>query len=187
MKIFDLAAIAARQLDPELAHTLTIKALKRVIIPACPAHEDVGLGVTLPRSGLKLANPIGLAAGFDKNAEVFAPMLRFGFGFVECGTVTPRPQPGNPRPRLFRLTEDHAVINRMGFNNDGLDAFVQRLKARPKRTGPVGANVGANKDSDDRIGEVGLNLVCRREDLRICSIFLLQKEKLVIQADQSKF
>ena len=103
MKLFDLAAIAARQLDPELAHTLTIKALKRVIIPACPAQEDEGLAITLPRSGLKLANPVGLAAGFDKNAEVFAPMLRFGFGFVgdaaaTTGQSTPASVPADGRP-----------------------------------------------------------------------------------------
>jgi dihydroorotate dehydrogenase len=102
-------------------------------------------------AGLKLPNPIGLAPGFDKNAEVFAPMLRAGFGFVECGTVTPKPQAGNPRPRLFRLTEDRAVINRMGFNNDGLDAFAARLATRG--AGIVGANIGANKDSADRIGD----------------------------------
>ncbi|MEI7573978.1 MAG: quinone-dependent dihydroorotate dehydrogenase, partial [Phenylobacterium sp.] len=89
---------------------------------------------------------------FDKNAEVFAPMLAAGFGFVECGTVTPLPQAGNPRPRLFRLTDDQAVINRMGFNNQGLEAFAGRLD-RPGRPGPVGANIGANKDSADRIGD----------------------------------
>nr|MCH1932453.1 quinone-dependent dihydroorotate dehydrogenase [Shewanella shenzhenensis] len=91
------------------------------------------------------------APGFDKNSQVFGPMLNAGFGFVECGTVTPKPQAGNPRPRLFRLTEDRAVINRMGFNNEGLEAFAGRLARR--RSGVVGANVGANKDSEDRIGD----------------------------------
>jgi dihydroorotate dehydrogenase len=104
------------------------------------------------QSGLVLPNPIGLAAGFDKNAEVIRPMLGFGFGFVECGTVTPRPQEGNPRPRLFRLTADRAVINRMGFNNDGLGLYVRRM-AGSRNLGVVGANVGANKDSEDRIAD----------------------------------
>jgi dihydroorotate dehydrogenase len=99
---------------------------------------------------------VGLAPGFDKNAEVFGPMLRAGFGFVECGTVTPKPQAGNPRPRLFRLSEDRAVINRMGFNNDGLEAFAGRLAGR--RWGVVGANFGANKDSDDRVGDYVIGL-----------------------------
>ena len=153
MTLFDLAAKAARQLDPETAHILTIKGLKRMPIMPASQTSNEGLEVTLPRSGLKLANPIGLAAGFDKNAEVFVQMLKFGFGFVECGTVTPLPQPGNPRPRLFRLSEDKAVINRMGFNNEGLDPFVRRLKRYPSRIGPVGANVGANKASEDRIAD----------------------------------
>jgi dihydroorotate dehydrogenase len=96
-------------------------------------------------------NCVGLAAGFDKNAQVADAMLAAGFGFVECGTVTPKPQAGNPRPRLFRLTEDQAVINRMGFNNQGLEAFAARLQAG--RPGVVGANIGANKDSEDRIGD----------------------------------
>ena len=109
--------------------------------------------MTLKKSGLHLPNPIGLAAGFDKNAEVFAQMLAFGFGFTECGTVTPRPQAGNPRPRLFRLTKDQAVINRMGFNNEGMGVFVRRLSGAPRSIGIVGANVGANKDSEDRIAD----------------------------------
>jgi dihydroorotate dehydrogenase len=115
-------------------------------------RDDERLAVTLRVSGLTLPNPVGLAAGFDKNAEVASAMLGFGFGFVECGTVTPRPQAGNPRPRLFRLTADRAVINRMGFNNDGLDAFARRLKAS-RGAGVIGANVGANKDSEDRIAD----------------------------------
>jgi len=108
-------------------------------------------------AGLALGNCIGLAAGFDKNAEAADAMLRAGFGFVECGTVTPRPQAGNPKPRLFRLTEDGAVINRMGFNNDGLDRFAGRLAAR-RRRGVVGANLGANKDAADRVGDYVLGL-----------------------------
>jgi len=103
-------------------------------------------------AGLPLPNPVGLAAGFDKNAEVLGPMLAAGFGFVECGTATPRPQAGNPRPRLFRLDEDKAVINRLGFNNGGVEAFARRLEGRAGG-GIVGANVGPNRDSADRIGD----------------------------------
>lgn len=152
MSLYDLAARAVRLLPAESAHRFTINALKTGLAQAPHALDDPRLAVTLKRSGVKLPNPIGLAAGFDKDAEVIAPMLGFGFGFVECGTVTPRPQPGNPRPRLFRLTEDRAVINRMGFNNQGIGPFVRRLAAaRP--LGVIGANVGANKDSQDRIAD----------------------------------
>lgn len=139
---------ALRGLDPEDAHSLAIRALKLGLGPVAPADDPV---LACEVAGLALPNPIGLAPGFDKNAEVFGPMLRAGFGFVECGTVTPQPQAGNPRPRLFRLTEDRAVINRMGFNNDGLDRFAARLARRG--AGVVGANLGANKDSQDRIGD----------------------------------
>jgi len=141
-----------RVLPPEAAHTATIKSLKTGLAPRVYAPNDKRLQITLPKSGLALPNPVGLAAGFDKNAEVFAPMLRFGFGFVECGTVTPKPQAGNPKPRLFRLTGDKAVINRMGFNNAGLKAFVDRI-AKHKGKGIVGANVGANKTSEDRAAD----------------------------------
>jgi len=152
VSLYDLAARAVRLLPAESAHRFTINALKTGLARPPHALDDPRLAVTLKRSGLKLPNPIGLAAGFDKDAEVIAPMLGFGFGFVECGTVTPRPQPGNPRPRLFRLTEDRAVINRMGFNNQGIGPFVRRLAAaRP--LGVIGANVGANKDSEDRIAD----------------------------------
>lgn len=154
MPLADLGAAMMRLLPPEAAHKATIRALQcGVGVPSVPPKPDPRLAVTLPVSGLKLPNPVGLAAGFDKNAEGFAAMLCFGFGFVECGTVTPRPQEGNPKPRLFRLTEDRAVINRMGFNNDGLDGFVHRLAAREKALGVVGANVGANKTSEDRIAD----------------------------------
>ncbi len=152
MNFFDAAAGLMRMLPAETAHRLTIEALKTGLArPEFPI-DDPRLAVTLRRSGLKLPNLVGLAAGFDKNAEVIAPMLRFGFGFVECGTVTPRPQSGNPRPRLFRLTEDQAVINRMGFNNEGLGPYVRRLAAA-RNLGVIGANVGANKDSQDRIAD----------------------------------
>ncbi|MEL6473613.1 MAG: quinone-dependent dihydroorotate dehydrogenase [Pseudomonadota bacterium] len=144
--IAELGVDVARKLPAEAAHSVTIKALKAGLgVPLNTPDDPPALGVTLKRSGLNLSNPIGLAAGFDKNADVFAAMLKFGFGFVECGTVTPKPQPGNPRPRVFRLPEDRGVINRLGFNNHGLDYFVRRLKHETVRRGPVGANVGANK------------------------------------------
>lgn len=143
-----LATYALRNLDPEDAHTLAIKGLKLGLGPRAPADDPI---LATDLAGLKLPNPVGLAPGFDKNAEVFGPMLQAGFGFVECGTVTPLPQAGNPRPRLFRLWQDRAVINRMGFNNEGLEAFAARLAHRGR--GVVGANLGANKDSEDRLAD----------------------------------
>lgn len=142
-----------RLLPAETAHTLTISMLKYGAgVPRRAPELPVSTRVELARSGLRLCSPVGLAAGFDKNCEVADAMSRFGFGFLECGTVTPRPQPGNPKPRLFRLTEDRAVINRMGFNNKGLDEFVRGLAAYSHAV-PIGANVGANKDSEDRIAD----------------------------------
>ena len=130
-----------RRLDPERAHTLALRAL-RLGIAASPPADDPRL--VMHALGRDFANPIGLAAGFDKNAEALPGLMRLGFGFLEAGTVTRQPQPGNPRPRLFRLTEDAAVINRMGFNNAGIDAFTRRLAALRQRV-PVGANIGLNK------------------------------------------
>ena len=149
MSPHDLAARALRALDPEDAHGWAIRGLKMGLGPRETGPDDPILAVKI--AGLELPNCVGLAAGFDKNAEVPDPMLAAGFGFVEAGTVTPLAQAGNPRPRLFRLTEDRAVINRMGFNNGGLDPFVRRLKARQGKGGIVGANIGANKDASDRI------------------------------------
>lgn len=145
----DLGAAALRRLPPETAHRLTLGALRAGLGPRRVGPDDPVLATTL--AGLDLPNPIGLAAGFDKNAEAIGPLLAAGFGFVEVGTVTPRPQPGNPRPRLFRLPEDGAVINRLGFNNAGLDAFAARLARKP--AGIIGANLGANKDSGDRAAD----------------------------------
>jgi dihydroorotate dehydrogenase len=153
--LHDLAAGALRTLDAEDAHGLTVSLLKAGLGPRHRRDEYPSLATDL--CGLPLDNCIGLAAGFDKNAEVPAAMLRSGFGFVECGTVTPLAQPGNPRPRLFRLSPDRAVINRLGFNNQGLDAFARRLDTR-QRLGVVGANIGANKDSADREGDYVLGL-----------------------------
>ena len=144
MALYPLVRPLAFALDAERAHRLTIGALK--LLPAgLPARDDPVLGIDV--AGLHFPNPVGLAAGFDKDAEVFRQMLGFGFGFVEVGTLTPRPQPGNPRPRLFRLIEDRAVINRMGFNNEGQAAALARLAKRDRRRGIVGVNVGANKEN----------------------------------------
>jgi dihydroorotate dehydrogenase len=148
--ISDMAARALHALDPEEAHGVAVKALKAGLGPRDWRLDDPCLAVEL--CGLQLRSCIGLAAGFDKNAEAPDAMLRAGFGFVECGTVTPLAQDGNPRPRLFRLTEDRGVINRLGFNNQGLEPFADRLERRD-RVGVVGANIGANKDAEDRIGD----------------------------------
>lgn len=143
------ATAALRLLDAEDAHRLAVAALK--FLPArAPRRDDPRLAVAA--FGLDFPNPVGLAAGFDKDAEVFAPMLSLGFGFVEVGTLTPRAQPGNPRPRAFRLAEDGAVINRYGFNNGGHAPALARLRAR-RGEGIVGVNVGANKDSSDRAAD----------------------------------
>jgi len=146
--IHALGARALQVLPAEDAHRTTIRLLKAGLGPRENAR-DPALAIDL--AGLALPNPVGLAAGFDKNAEVARAMLAAGFGFVECGTVTPKPQVGNPRPRLFRLTEDQAVINRMGFNNHGLERFAVNLGRHGG--GVVGANIGANKDAADRIGD----------------------------------
>jgi len=136
-------------LGAEAAHKATIAAVK--FLPLHSAHLPESLKSTV--AGVEFPSPVGLAAGFDKDAEIAAEMLTLGFGFVEVGTLTPRPQAGNPKPRLFRLTEDLAVINRMGFNNRGqADAFM-RLEACSRAGGPVGVNIGANKDSPDMVGD----------------------------------
>jgi dihydroorotate dehydrogenase len=139
-----------RWFDPEDAHRLAIQGL-RLLPPIRPRPDDPKLAVRA--FGLNFSNPVGLAAGFDKSAEVPDALLRLGFGFVEIGSVTPKPQTGNPRPRLLRLERDEAVINRMGFNNDGADAVLRRLANRAHLSGIVGVNVGANKDSPDRVAD----------------------------------
>ncbi|URD60090.1 quinone-dependent dihydroorotate dehydrogenase [Sphingomonas sp. KRR8] len=148
MSLFNLARPLIFRLDPERAHGLTIGVLKA--LPAGTVGFDPRLASSV--AGLTFPSPVGLAAGFDKDAEVFGPLLRLGFGFVEVGTITPRPQPGNSRPRLFRLTEDKAVINRFGFNSQGQAEALPRLRARA-RSGIVGVNIGANKNSVDRIAD----------------------------------
>ncbi|MBA8877178.1 quinone-dependent dihydroorotate dehydrogenase [Phyllobacterium myrsinacearum] len=137
--------------DPEDAHGMSIKALKTGLVPGCAPQHDPSLQVTV--AGLKFPNPLGMAAGYDKNAEVPDALLKLGFGFAEIGTLTPLAQSGNPKPRIFRLVEDNAVINRLGFNNEGHQAAFQRLSARKNRPGIVGVNIGANKDSADRVAD----------------------------------
>jgi dihydroorotate dehydrogenase len=137
-------------LDAERAHRATISAVK-MLPPRRPPDFPLSLRSTV--AGLEFCTPVGLAAGFDKDAEIPEQMLSFGFGFVEVGTVTPRPQPGNPKPRLFRLAEDKAVINRMGFNNRGQPAAYARLVDCTHTHGLIGVNIGANKDSADRIAD----------------------------------
>ncbi len=148
--LYSLIRPALFMLDAERAHGLAIKALKTMpagkpFAPGGPLQTQVA-GITFP-------NPLGMAAGFDKDAEVADALLGLGFGFVEVGSITPRPQPGNPKPRLFRLEEDRAVINRMGFNNGGAEAAAARIAARGNRAGVLGINIGANKDSEDRIAD----------------------------------
>ena len=145
-----VALAVLRRLEPERAHRITLGFLKHGWAKTPRVEDDPLLRVKV--LGLTFSNPIGLAAGFDKNAEALDSLLRLGFGFVEMGSVTPRPQAGNPRPRLFRLTEDRAVINRLGFNNQGLDAAAARLRRR-RPAGIVGANLGANRDSADRVAD----------------------------------
>ena len=142
--------------DPERAHGLSIAALKSGLPLGCAPSPDPALGVTV--AGLVFPNPLGMAAGYDKNGEVADALLKLGFGFAEIGTVTPLAQPGNPKPRIFRLTQDAAVINRLGFNNEGHAACLKRMEARAGRRGIVGINVGANKDSADRIADYRLGV-----------------------------
>ncbi|WP_420344033.1 quinone-dependent dihydroorotate dehydrogenase [Paenirhodobacter sp.] len=151
MSLIETLGLAAlHRLDPETAHGLSIRALKAGLVPlpgpvTCPRLE-------VDLAGLKLPNPVGLAAGYDKNAEAVAELMRAGFGFIEVGAATPRAQVGNPKPRLWRLTEDEAAINRFGFNNQGVGTIATRLARRPSGV-PVGVNLGANKDSQDRAAD----------------------------------
>lgn len=147
--LFPLLQPLVRRVDPEAAHDMAITALEKLPLPAC-GPDDPRLRNTA--FGLDFANPVGIAAGFDKNARVPDALMRLGFGFVEVGGVTKRPQPGNPKPRVFRLAADEAVINRYGLNSEGMEAVAGRL-ARRQRRGVLGINLGANKDSVDRIAD----------------------------------
>ena len=167
MSLYPLLRPLAFALDPERAHGATIAALKRLPALRGPDYPD-SLRTTV--AGLTFPTPIGLAAGFDKNAEVPEQMLSLGFGFVEVGTITPRAQPGNPKPRMFRLVEDRAVINRLGFNNQGLPAAFDRLQRCSHSHGVIGVNVGANKDSDDRIADYVAGVVAMAPVARYLTI-----------------
>lgn len=149
-KLFDLFKPAIFTLESETGHRLALASLK-ALPKAKPAAANRPCSINI--AGLEFPNPVGVAAGFDKNAEVPDALLGLGFGFSEVGSITPKPQAGNPKPRLFRLVEDQAVINRMGFNNSGADVALKRLRARQGRAGIVGVNIGANKDSEDRIAD----------------------------------
>ncbi len=151
MTPFERAGLALmHRFDPETAHGLSIRALRAGLAPLPGPVSSARLATEV--AGLALPNPVGLAAGFDKNAEALSQLMRAGFGFLEVGAATPRAQPGNPKPRLWRLTEDRAAINRFGFNNQGMAPITARLAARPAGI-PVGLNLGANKDSADRAAD----------------------------------
>lgn len=152
--LFGLSRTLIKGVDPETAHDLTIRALELGLYPRAIRKDDSRLGQTF--WGLKFPNPIGMAAGFDKNARVPGALISLGFGFAEVGTLTPRPQPGNPKPRLFRLERQRAIINRFGFNNEGHLAALERLKSGCR--GIVGINIGANKESADRIADYTLGI-----------------------------
>ena len=152
MNVIEKLGLAAlHRLDPEKAHDLSIRALSSGLVPL-PGKPITSPRLAMEISGLMLKNPVGLAAGYDKNAKVVSPLMRAGFGFIELGAATPRPQPGNLKPRLFRLRDDRAIINRFGFNNEGAQAIAKRLALRPSGI-PVGLNIGANKDSADRAAD----------------------------------
>ncbi|WP_234051356.1 MULTISPECIES: quinone-dependent dihydroorotate dehydrogenase [unclassified Xanthobacter] len=176
MDLYVLARPLLRFVSPERAHTWAIKALRKGLVPNFSGPDDPVLATKV--WGIDFPNPIGLAAGFDKDAEVVDAVLKLGFGFVEAGTVTPRPQPGNPKPRLFRLEEDEGVINRFGFNSQGLAPFVFQLgrrrsaRAEGRASGIVGANVGKNKESEDAIEDyaAGVSATCRLADYIVCNI-----------------
>jgi dihydroorotate dehydrogenase len=156
MTFFRLTGPLLGMIDAETAHRLTLAALRLGLVPPGSIVDNELLAVNA--FGLSFPNPVGLAAGFDKNAEVVDPMLKQGFGFVEVGSLTPEPQPGNQRPRLFRLPDDQGIINRLGFNNDGHDAALARLERRRRRPGIVGVNIGANRTTTDRIGDYLLGI-----------------------------
>ncbi|MCA0248586.1 MAG: quinone-dependent dihydroorotate dehydrogenase [Proteobacteria bacterium] len=166
---YSLIDLVLSRIDAEAAHGLAVRALKTGLMPGDSRDDPSSLRVGI--WGRHLPNPIGLAAGFDKNAEVADAMLNLGFGLVEIGSVTPRPQAGNPRPRLFRLAEDRGVINRMGFPGQGLEAARSRLATRPRR-GFVGVNVGANKDSTDRAADyvTGCVALAPYADYLVCNV-----------------
>jgi dihydroorotate dehydrogenase len=166
-RLFGLARPLLMAMDPERAHRLGI-ALARRLPLAAPPVDDPALAVSA--FGLRFANPVGLAAGFDKNGEALDRLFRFGFGSIEIGGVTPRPQAGNALPRVFRLPADRAVINRYGLNNDGMHAVAERLAQRGQALGPLGINLGPNKDSVDRVGDFVTLIKCLQDQANYLSI-----------------
>ena len=172
MNSFDLIGPCIRLLDPEKAHTLTMWSLKNGLVPKPQSIVNPSLNVTL--WGRDFSNPLGLAAGFDKNAEAVEPMLALGFGFTEVGSITPLAQPGNPKPRIFRLSEDKAVINRMGFNNGGAEAAGERLAAirKNKLRGLLGVNLGKNKNTEVALDDYqkGAKQLCRYADYMVINV-----------------
>lgn len=166
---YSIVAPFLMMLDPERAHRAAIAAVRLGLAGSERGQDPPQLACRI--WGMDFRNPIGLAAGFDKDAEVFEQMLALGFGFVEAGSVTPRPQPGNPKPRLFRLIEDRAVINRFGFNSCGLEPFARRLSQRSGR-GVVGANLGKNKETEDAAADyaLGIDAVCRHADYLVINV-----------------
>lgn len=166
---YDIAGPVLRRFEPETAHAVTLYALKHGLVPRPRRSPDAILAQDL--WGLHFPNPVGLAAGFDKNAEVADVMLRLGFGFVEIGSVTPRPQPGNPRPRVFRLPDEEAIINRLGFNSEGAEAVAGRLERR-EREGIVGVNLGKNRDTADAADDYakGTGALAQYADYLVCNV-----------------
>ena len=162
-----LGLAALRRLDPEVAHGLAIRALQAGLAPGPGPITSARLQTTV--AGLALPNPVGLAAGFDKNATAVAPLSKCGFGFIEVGAATPVAQPGNPKPRLFRLTQDRAAINRFGFNNDGAEAICARLARRGAGI-PVGLNLGANKTSTDRAADFAKVMIAARDHVDFATV-----------------
>ena len=162
-----LGLAALRRMDPEAAHGLAMRALQAGLAPRPGPVTSARLKVSL--AGMAMANPVGLAAGFDKNATAIAPLSAAGFGFIEVGAATPLPQPGNDKPRLFRLTQDRAAINRFGFNNEGMEAIIARLAAA-KRTIPVGLNLGANKTSTDRVADFARVMEAARDHVDFATV-----------------
>ena len=157
-------------LDTELAHDLALRALRMGVVPAFPPKADPRLARTLV--GVSFPNPVGLAAGLDKNGTTIDGLLRVGFGSVEVGSVTPKSQPGNPKPRLFRLAAERALVNRYGFNNEGLPALRARLERRKGRAGIVGVNLGANEDSPDRVADyvAGIETIAGLADYAVINV-----------------
>ena len=171
LDLYPLLRPALPLLDAEKGHRLALWALRNGLLRPETSPDDPVLTTSL--LGRMLLNPIGLAAGFDKNAVAINATQSMGFGFIEVGGVTPRPQAGNPRPRLFRLPEDHAVINRMGFNNEGMEAIAARLSQRDRADGMVGVNMASNSDSAD--GDADIGEAVALEQLRQFDLHLMNK------------